>query len=64
MRTTDPLLHAAAPSLLIAHLSVLLLQVNSGPFKEGWMMKVKLSKPAETAALMDAKAYEKHSEEH
>ena len=33
--------------------------VNSGPYTDGWIMKVKLSKPAEAAALLDAKAYQK-----
>ena len=37
--------------------------VNSSAFDGAWMMKVKLSKPKEAAALMDAKAYAAHCEE-
>ena len=36
--------------------------VNSAPFGDAWMMKVKLSKPAEGAALLDAAAYGAHCE--
>jgi glycine cleavage system H protein len=32
--------------------------VNEGAFTDGWMMKVKMSNPADLDALMDAKAYE------
>ncbi len=32
--------------------------VNKDPYGEGWMIKVKLSNPAEVEALMDAAAYE------
>ncbi len=32
--------------------------VNKDPYGEGWMIKVKLSNPAEVDALMDAAAYE------
>jgi glycine cleavage system H protein len=31
--------------------------VNSDPYGDGWMVKVKLSNPAEIADLMDADAY-------
>ncbi len=31
--------------------------VNSDPFGEGWFFKLKLSKPAEVAALLNAAAY-------
>lgn len=31
--------------------------VNSDPYGEGWIIKVKLSNPAEVNALMDAAAY-------
>ncbi|MDE7338468.1 MAG: glycine cleavage system protein GcvH, partial [Bacteroidales bacterium] len=31
--------------------------VNSDPYGEGWIIKVKLSDPAEVNALMDAAAY-------
>lgn len=34
-------------------------QVNGDPYGAGWMVKVKLTEPAELDALMDAKAYEK-----
>ena len=33
-------------------------KVNSDPHGEGWLVKVRLKAPAETAALMDAAAYE------
>lgn len=36
--------------------------VNSAPFGDAWMMKVKLSAPAEAAALLDATAYGAHCE--
>ena len=32
--------------------------INDDPYGEGWMVKVKLSDPAEKDALMDSKAYE------
>lgn len=32
--------------------------VNSDPYGNGWMVKVKISNPAETAQLLDAAAYE------
>ncbi len=32
--------------------------VNKDPYGEGWMIKVKMSNPAEVDALMDAAAYE------
>ena len=31
--------------------------VNSDPYKEGWMVKIKMSNPAELDELMDAAAY-------
>ncbi len=31
--------------------------VNSDPYGQGWMIKVKISNPAEVEALMDAAAY-------
>ncbi len=31
--------------------------VNSDPYGEGWMIKVKMSNPAEVDGLMDAEAY-------
>jgi glycine cleavage system H protein len=33
-------------------------QINSDPYGDGWLVKVKLSDPSETEALMDAAAYE------
>jgi glycine cleavage system H protein len=33
--------------------------VNTAPYDAGWMLKVKLSNPAEAAGLMDAGAYGK-----
>ena len=32
--------------------------VNSSPYGEGWMLKLRLSTPAELDTLMDAQAYE------
>ena len=32
--------------------------INEDPYGEGWLVKVKLSDPAEAEQLMDAKAYE------
>ena len=32
--------------------------VNSDPYGEGWMLRVKLSDPAQVEALLDAAAYE------
>jgi glycine cleavage system H protein len=34
-------------------------KVNKDPHGEAWLIKVKLAKPAELAALLDAAAYEK-----
>jgi glycine cleavage system H protein len=31
--------------------------VNSDPYGEGWIMKIRLSDPAETGTLKDAAAY-------
>ena len=31
--------------------------VNKDPYGKGWMVKIKLSNPAELSALLDAKAY-------
>lgn len=38
-------------------------KVNSEPFEGGWMIKVKLSDPAEIDDLLDASAYKAHCEE-
>lgn len=32
--------------------------INDDPYGEGWLVRVKLSDPAETQSLMDAEAYE------
>ncbi|MBR4045285.1 MAG: glycine cleavage system protein H, partial [Alistipes sp.] len=32
--------------------------VNSDPYGEGWLIKIKMSNPAEVDALLDAAAYE------
>ena len=32
--------------------------VNEDPYGEGWLVKIRLSDPSETGALMDAAAYE------
>ena len=37
-------------------------QVNSSPFDDGWMMKVKVADASQLDALMDPKAYEEHCE--
>ncbi|XP_006661956.1 glycine cleavage system H protein, mitochondrial [Oryza brachyantha] len=37
--------------------------INSSPYDDGWMIKVKPSSPAELDALMDAAKYTKHCEE-
>jgi glycine cleavage system H protein len=34
--------------------------VNSAPYADGWMVKIKLSDPAEKDALLDAAAYTAH----
>ena len=38
------------------------LQTNLDPYGEGWMMKIKLSNKGDLDEMMDAAAYEKHSE--
>jgi glycine cleavage system H protein len=37
--------------------------VNHEPYGEAWMVKVELSDPAELDGLLDAAAYEKHTQE-
>lgn len=37
--------------------------LNSDPYVEGWMVKIKLSDPAELNELMDAAAYKAYCEE-
>ena len=34
--------------------------INSDPYGSGWIIKVKMSNPAEVSALMDATAYKSH----
>ena len=38
-------------------------RVNADPYGEGWLLKVKLSDPAEAKALLSADAYRSHVEE-
>jgi glycine cleavage system H protein len=33
-------------------------KINEDPYGEGWLVRIRLSDPAETEALMDAAAYE------
>lgn len=37
--------------------------VNSDPYGEAWMVKVEIANPAELDGLLDAAAYEKHTQE-
>ncbi len=37
--------------------------VNSSPYGNGWLIKIKLSDPSEAGSLMDAAAYEKIAKE-
>ncbi len=37
--------------------------VNTDPYGAAWMLKIKLSNPAEVDSMMDAAAYEKYCEE-
>ncbi len=37
--------------------------INSAPYGEAWMVKIELSSPTETNDLLDAAAYEKHTQE-
>lgn len=38
--------------------------INSSPEDEGWLIKIKVSDPAQHAALMDAAAYATHCADH
>jgi hypothetical protein len=38
------------------------VQINADPYGAGWMIKVKMSNKSELDSLLDAAAYEKHSE--
>jgi len=38
--------------------------VNSDPYGEAWMIKIKISNPSELADLMDADAIEAHERDH
>ncbi len=37
--------------------------INKDPYGEAWMLKIEPSSPAELESLMDAAAYQKHTEE-
>jgi glycine cleavage system H protein len=39
------------------------VQVNTEPFTNGWMIKVKLTDPSQVDSLLDAAAYGKHCED-
>lgn len=45
-----------------ARLHCTALQVNSSPYKEGWIIKVKMSNKAELGKLLDSGAYQKECE--
>jgi glycine cleavage system H protein len=36
--------------------------INDDPYGEGWLIRVRISDPAEAESLMDASAYEAHVE--
>jgi len=36
--------------------------VNTSPYEDAWMVKIKISDPAELESLMDAAAYQEHCE--
>ena len=38
--------------------------INNEPYEGGWLVKIKLSNPAEVNTLMDADAYEQFIQEH
>lgn len=38
--------------------------VNTDPYGEAWLLKIKMSDPAEATTLLDAVAYEKITQEH
>ena len=37
--------------------------INSDPYGQAWMVKIELNSPAELTGLLDAAAYEKHTQE-
>ncbi len=39
------------------------MQVNTAPFHDGWMIKVKLTNPSEADSLLDSAAYGKQCED-
>lgn len=39
------------------------MKINTSPYEEGWMIKVKPSDPSELGSLMGAKEYTKFCEE-
>jgi glycine cleavage system H protein len=36
-------------------------KVNEDPYGDGWMVRIRIAKPQESANLLDADAYEKHA---
>lgn len=38
-------------------------KVNSDPYGNAWLVKIELTDPSEVASLLDAKAYEAHTQE-
>ena len=48
--------------LWLEHSSSVLSQVNSDPYKAGWIMKVKISDKSEVSKLLDAAAYKAETE--
>lgn len=44
-------------------LHMMMIQINTSPYEDGWMIKVKPSSPGEADALLDAAKYTKHCEE-
>lgn len=49
------------PSVFI--LSYVVIQVNSSPYEDGWIIKVELSDSGELNKLMDSEKYTKFCEE-
>jgi glycine cleavage system H protein len=37
--------------------------INTSPYEDGWMIKIKISDPSELADLMDSDAYQAYAEE-
>jgi glycine cleavage system H lipoate-binding protein len=49
-----------ALSVLVTHI---VMKINSSPYEEGWMIKVKPSSPSELESLLGPKEYTKFCEE-